>query len=253
MQAEYFFTQISCEKVRVRSPEHERNFFVYLPDSISRNDKQKHKQRELKTAMDSNLYQQLKEFGFTDDQILDALTSRSFDTIESAVAFILEQVDNKNQESVSSSSSTTGVAQTTLANSEPPQQQLQNQPKFYNEEHKMILVVRDDLKMGKGKIAAQCCHAAVGVYRKIIFSGNDQWKLWLKTWEDIAEAKVAVKCNSERDIDDLERKAIDCGLPTMLIVDAGRTQIAPNSKTVLGIGPAPVSVINQVTSHLKLL
>ena len=28
---------------------------------------------------------------------------------------------------------------------------------------KMILVVRQDLKMGKGKIAAQCCHAAVGV------------------------------------------------------------------------------------------
>ena len=31
---------------------------------------------------------------------------------------------------------------------------------------KMVLVVRNDLKMGKGKIAAQCCHAAVHCVEK---------------------------------------------------------------------------------------
>ena len=29
---------------------------------------------------------------------------------------------------------------------------------------KQAIVVRNDLKMGKGKIAAQCCHAAIGSY-----------------------------------------------------------------------------------------
>lgn len=32
--------------------------------------------------------------------------------------------------------------------------------------HKMVFVVRTDLGMGKGKIAAQCCHAAVMCYQK---------------------------------------------------------------------------------------
>ena len=27
---------------------------------------------------------------------------------------------------------------------------------------KQVMVVRTDIKMGKGKIAAQCCHAAIG-------------------------------------------------------------------------------------------
>lgn len=172
----------------------------------------------------ANWYNQLKEFGFNDEQILDALSKRQFNSIEEAVEYIVNNIssmenDNRNIE-----------------------------------EHKMVLVVRDDLRMGKGKIAAQCCHAAVGVYRKIIHStSNEKWRQWLYNWEHVAEAKVAVKCNSEKEMDDLEKRAVEKGLPTMVIVDAGRTQIAPNSKTVLAIGPAPVSLVNQVTGHLKLL
>jgi len=33
------------------------------------------------------------------------------------------------------------------------------------EDVKMVLVVREDLKMGKGKIGAQCGHATLGVYK----------------------------------------------------------------------------------------
>jgi PTH2 family peptidyl-tRNA hydrolase len=167
-----------------------------------------------------NWYNQLKEFGFNEEQILDALSKRQFNSIEEAVEYIVNNV----------------------------------RPIGNIEEHKMVLVVRDDLRMGKGKIAAQCCHAAVGVYRKIHHStSNENWRQWLYNWEHVAEAKVAVKCNSEKELDDLEKRAIEMGLPTMVIVDAGRTQIAPNSKTVLAIGPAPVSIVNQVTGHLKLL
>lgn len=31
------------------------------------------------------------------------------------------------------------------------------------------------------------------------------------------------------------------------------SQVAPGTMTVLGLGPAPVSEINQITGHLKLL
>jgi len=51
----------------------------------------------------------------------------------------------------------------------------------------------------------------------------------------------------------LQAKAVSLGIVAEVIADAGRTQIASGSRTVLGIGPAPMSVVNQVTGDLKLL
>lgn len=36
------------------------------------------------------------------------------------------------------------------------------------EEHKLVLVVRTDLGMGKGKIAAQCGHASLACYKRAL-------------------------------------------------------------------------------------
>ncbi|XP_075147596.1 putative peptidyl-tRNA hydrolase 2 [Haematobia irritans] len=114
---------------------------------------------------------------------------------------------------------------------------------------KMVLLVRNDLKMGKGKIAAQCGHGAVGAYQK----AQMQNPRILRLWENTGAAKVALKVESEPEMMALKRAAESKGLVTCLIRDAGRTQIAPNSKTVLAVGPGPVEVIDQVTGHLKLL
>lgn len=48
-------------------------------------------------------------------------------------------------------------------------------------------------------------------------------------------------------------KAAKKGIPLYLVEDAGRTQIAAGSRTVLGLGPAPVREFEGVTSHLKLM
>jgi len=74
----------------------------------------------------------------------------------------------------------------------------------------------------------------------------------VKRWEEIGQAKVALQARSEEEILILQAKAISLDLPAKIIYDAGRTQIAAGSATVLGIGPAPVSMINQVTGSLKL-
>jgi len=115
-------------------------------------------------------------------------------------------------------------------------------------EYKMVLVVRQDLGMGKGKVAAQCCHAAVGLYKQLEKSNP---KL-LHQWEQTACAKVVVKAPDETTLVDLTRKGRSLGLETCLVKDAGRTQIAPGSKTVLGVGPGPVDLVDKVTGHLKL-
>ncbi|CAF0921671.1 unnamed protein product [Rotaria sordida] len=115
-------------------------------------------------------------------------------------------------------------------------------------EYKMVLVVRNDLKMGKGKVAAQCSHATLGCFQKACEQVPDA----VDTWFSCGQAKVVCKCESADDLENLRLQAKRKGLTTCLIRDAGRTQIEPGSKTVLGIGPAPSKLINEITRHLKL-
>ncbi|XP_011075787.1 peptidyl-tRNA hydrolase 2, mitochondrial isoform X1 [Sesamum indicum] len=113
---------------------------------------------------------------------------------------------------------------------------------------KMVLVVRNDLKMGKGKIAAQCSHATLGLYKKILNRAPKS----LGRWEMCGQVKVVVKVESEDDMLVLQERANSLNLPTHITIDAGRTQIAPNSRTVMAIlGPA--DLVDDVTGGLKLL
>lgn len=116
-------------------------------------------------------------------------------------------------------------------------------------ELKMVLVVRTDLKMTKGKIAAQCAHAALACYRQ----SSDLKPKTTRSWVRWGQAKVALQVKSEAELFELKRQALERGIIACVIRDAGRTQIAAGSATVLGIGPAPKSEIDRVTGHLKLL
>ena len=115
--------------------------------------------------------------------------------------------------------------------------------------HKMVLCVRTDLKMGKGKMCAQCGHATLGAYQDSLHSNPSA----VKVWEHIGQAKIALKVSGEEELLSLRVAARKAGLVAHLVRDAGHTQIAAGSATVLGIGPAPVDVVDSVTSHLKLL
>ncbi|XP_064208374.1 peptidyl-tRNA hydrolase 2, mitochondrial isoform X2 [Anguilla rostrata] len=115
-------------------------------------------------------------------------------------------------------------------------------------EFKMTLVVRNDLKMGKGKVAAQCSHAAVSAFKQVQRRNPDL----LRQWEYCGQPKVVVRAPDEESLIELLAHAKELGLPVSLIQDAGRTQIAPGSRTVLGIGPGPVDLVDKVTGHLKL-
>ncbi|KAK1063233.1 hypothetical protein LTR12_017487 [Friedmanniomyces endolithicus] len=119
------------------------------------------------------------------------------------------------------------------------------------EECKLVLVVRTDLGMGKGKIAAQCGHATLACYKTLV-RANPSHPV-LRQWERLGQAKVALKVDSEEDMLMLQAQAISLGLCAQVIHDAGRTQIASGSATVLGIGPAPKSKVDEVTGHLRLL
>lgn len=115
---------------------------------------------------------------------------------------------------------------------------------------KMVLVVRQDLKMTKGKIAAQCGHASLGMYMKLQ-SRADAGSL-LAGWFAHGQAKIALKAADEDEVLALKRAAQSAGLSCHVVVDAGRTQISRNTKTVLAI-LGPVDDVDAVTGGLKLL
>ncbi|XP_076899155.1 uncharacterized protein LOC143552940, partial [Bidens hawaiensis] len=114
---------------------------------------------------------------------------------------------------------------------------------------KMVLVVRQDLKMGQGKVASQCAHAATGLYSKLMQSHQNL----LRRWERCGQAKIVVTCKNQQEMNKLLEEAERIGLPTYVVADAGRTQVSAGSKTVLAIGPGYKSIVDSVTGKQRLL
>ncbi|PPQ90473.1 hypothetical protein CVT25_014991 [Psilocybe cyanescens] len=113
---------------------------------------------------------------------------------------------------------------------------------------KMVLVVRTDLGMTSGKIAAQCSHAALACYKTLLVKNPTL----LRQWERTGQTKVALRCDNEGELLLLKAQAQSLNLCARSIQDAGRTQIAAGSRTVLGIA-GPARLVNQITGKLKLL
>jgi PTH2 family peptidyl-tRNA hydrolase len=117
-------------------------------------------------------------------------------------------------------------------------------------EYKLVLVVNQELKMGVGKVAAQCSHATLGAYQSLQESGgHDVLERWLAS----GQPKVVLKAPSLQAMLELQARAAAARLPCFLVRDAGRTQVAAGSATVLAVGPAETAALDGVTGHLKLL
>jgi PTH2 family peptidyl-tRNA hydrolase len=115
--------------------------------------------------------------------------------------------------------------------------------------YKQVIVVRTDIKMSKGKIAAQAGHAAVSAADYARKNRPEWWSPWIRE----GQCKIAVKVKSEQALLDLERKARNESLPAALIVDRGLTELPPETITCLGIGPAPSDKVDIITGKLTLL
>lgn len=115
--------------------------------------------------------------------------------------------------------------------------------------HKMVIVVRQDLKLSKGKLAAQVGHAAVDCTLKAMRHDRRAFD----AWHGEGQKKTVLKVTSEKDLFPLKAHAESAGLSTALIKDAGHTEIPAGTTTVLGIGPGADGAIDKVTGHLSLL
>ena len=118
-----------------------------------------------------------------------------------------------------------------------------------NFQYKMVIAIRTDLKMSKGKIAAQASHAAV----ICVEEAQRNRQNWLKTWFYEGQKKVVVQVSSKEELELVYQKARSKNLPCSFINDAGMTELPPNTPTAVAIGPAPNENIDRITSNLKLL
>lgn len=115
-------------------------------------------------------------------------------------------------------------------------------------DYKQAIIVRKDLGMGAGKIAAQACHASLEAYEKAIIKEPK----WVDEWKGNGQTKVVLKVNSKEELLQWFEKLKKL-FPASLIKDAGRTQIAPGEATAVGVGPAPENELNKFIKELKLL
>jgi PTH2 family peptidyl-tRNA hydrolase len=113
----------------------------------------------------------------------------------------------------------------------------------------MVLVSRADLKLSKGKLAAQCAHAAVDCAMAAKRSAGRLYE----RWKAGGARKIVVQCDTIDDMKELFGKAQKANLVVSMIKDAGHTEIPTGTLTVIAIGPAPRRSVDALTGDLKLV
>jgi peptidyl-tRNA hydrolase len=120
-------------------------------------------------------------------------------------------------------------------------------PKLVNP-YIMMIVVRKDLNLGVGKIAAQVGHALLGAYKKGIKSSNEV----ITKWEEEKRMKI-FSVKSDEELQRLSEEAKKLELNYHLVRDAGKTQVQRGTHTALCIGPVLEAKIEALYKDLKSL
>ena len=115
--------------------------------------------------------------------------------------------------------------------------------------YKMVFVVRGELRLTPGKAAVQVAHAAVMlVLQQQKHRGNS-----VDEWLNEGQKKIAVVAPTLAEMVERQNRATRAGIPTVWVDDAGFTEVAPGTRTCLGLGPAPSLELDKITGDLPLL
>ena len=135
---------------------------------------------------------------------------------------------------------------------------------------KMMIVMRRDLKMRKGKIAAQAGHACIDAILMalskegrlndfettndgIALRDTDKPATPLSDWFKYGCAKICVYVDSEEQLIDIAEKAKEKGIIAAVITDAGMTEFhGVPTKTCLALEPLPAEIADELTGNLPL-
>ncbi len=113
----------------------------------------------------------------------------------------------------------------------------------------MVLIVRGELRLTAGKAAVQVAHAAVMLYQRAESRSPQALEAWLQQ----GQRKIALLVPTLTELEALERAARVRSIPAVWVEDAGLTEVAPGTRTCLGLGPAPAAEIDAISGDLPLL
>lgn len=114
--------------------------------------------------------------------------------------------------------------------------------------HKLALVVRGDVRMSAGKVSSQCVHAAMGAVRMAGAFAPENVTGWLNS----CEITIVLAAERPDQFGAVYELATANSVPVYVWVDPGRTQVPPNTATVMAIGPALYKDVDAVCAGLKL-
>jgi len=112
--------------------------------------------------------------------------------------------------------------------------------------YKQVIIVRQDLKLPKGKLAVQAAHASVRAVLK-----SDKRKV--NKWDSEGAKKIVLKVKDLHGLKRYLNKAKTAKLKTAVITDAGLTVIAPGTTTCIAVGPDKEEKIDKITGRLPLM
>lgn len=136
---------------------------------------------------------------------------------------------------------------------------------------KMVIVMRTDLGMRKGKMVSQGSHAAVNaILQQGSILHHDTTGIFIPLTPELTEwvggtdyaddllngiyTKITVGINSEDELLELCKKADIMNINYNIVTDLGHTEFhGIPTITCCAIGPANSDDINKITGHLKLL
>jgi len=119
----------------------------------------------------------------------------------------------------------------------------------FGNEYKVVLVLRGELRLTAGKAAVQAAHAAVMLYEAAARRDRGLLDAWLAG----GQKKIALEVATLADLEALDRAAKARHIPTVWVEDAGLTEVAPGTRTCLGLGPARAADVDAVTGDLPRL
>jgi len=114
---------------------------------------------------------------------------------------------------------------------------------------KQIIIIRKDLKMRRGKEIAQGAHASQAFLYEYYRTGRqDKLTDW---WMEQGQTKICLRVESEKELLEVYQAALDAGLKSHIITDAGRTDAGSGkgnpTKTCIAIGPNYADEIDEIT------